>query len=90
MAILDIFILCDVKKKFDSKLLFFCPVLGVGYACQLIELYSCMCYIIILAWALLYLVLSFKFQLPWASCDNIWNTGINHMYKNQCPKPVVH
>ncbi|XP_046720814.1 sodium- and chloride-dependent GABA transporter 2-like [Silurus meridionalis] len=52
-----------------------CPLAkGVGYACQLIELYSCMCYIIILAWALLYLVLSFKFQLPWASCDNIWNT----------------
>ncbi|KAI5623797.1 hypothetical protein C0J50_16478, partial [Silurus asotus] len=53
-----------------------CPLAkGVGYACQLIELYSCMCYIIILAWALLYLVLSFKFQLPWASCDNIWNTA---------------
>ncbi|XP_053534111.1 sodium- and chloride-dependent GABA transporter 2 isoform X1 [Ictalurus punctatus] len=52
-----------------------CPLAkGVGYAGQLLELYSCMLYIIILAWALLYLVLSFKFQLPWASCDNIWNT----------------
>ncbi|MCI4379019.1 hypothetical protein PGIGA_G00223020 [Pangasianodon gigas] len=53
-----------------------CPLAeGVGYAGQVIQLYGCMCYIIILAWALLYLVLSFKSQLPWASCDNIWNTN---------------
>ncbi|XP_060780374.1 sodium- and chloride-dependent GABA transporter 3-like [Neoarius graeffei] len=47
----------------------------VGYAGQVIQMYGCMCYIIILAWALLYLVSSFKSQLPWASCDNIWNTN---------------
>ncbi|CAB1348153.1 unnamed protein product [Coregonus sp. 'balchen'] len=34
----------------------------------------CMCYIIILAWALFYLVFSFSAQLPWASCSNPWNT----------------
>ncbi|XP_062860366.1 sodium- and chloride-dependent GABA transporter 3-like [Trichomycterus rosablanca] len=52
-----------------------CPLAeGLGYAGQVIELYSCMYYIIILAWALLYLVLSFKSQLPWTSCDNYWNT----------------
>ncbi|KAM6932138.1 sodium- and chloride-dependent GABA transporter 2-like [Lycodopsis pacificus] len=33
-----------------------------------------MTYIIILAWALLYLVFSFSSQLPWASCNNYWNT----------------
>ncbi|KAF4071971.1 hypothetical protein AMELA_G00268920 [Ameiurus melas] len=67
-----------------------CPLAkGVGYAGQLIALYNCMCYIIILAWALLYFVLSFKFQLPWASCDNIWNTddcipiGINLNWTRQ-------
>ncbi|XP_030621056.1 sodium- and chloride-dependent GABA transporter 2-like [Chanos chanos] len=52
-----------------------CPLAeGIGYAGQLILLYSCMCYIIILSWALFYLVFSFSSQLPWASCDNTWNT----------------
>ncbi|GAA6101057.1 sodium- and chloride-dependent GABA transporter 3-like, partial [Tachysurus ichikawai] len=67
-----------------------CPLAeGVGYASQVIQLYGCMCYIIILAWALLYLVLSFKSPLPWASCDNTWNTnscitvGNNHNWTGQ-------
>ncbi|KAL6116420.1 kcnj1 [Pungitius sinensis] len=52
-----------------------CPLAeGIGYAGQLILLYSCMTYILILAWALFYLVLSFSPQLPWSSCDNHWNT----------------
>uniref|UniRef100_A0A4W5Q1W6 Transporter n=1 Tax=Hucho hucho TaxID=62062 RepID=A0A4W5Q1W6_9TELE len=52
-----------------------CPLAeGIGYAGQLILLYSCMCYIIILAWALFYLLFSFSAQLPWASCTNYWNT----------------
>uniref|UniRef100_A0A8C2CNH2 Transporter n=1 Tax=Cyprinus carpio TaxID=7962 RepID=A0A8C2CNH2_CYPCA len=51
-----------------------CPLAeGIGYAGQLILLYSCM-YTIILAWALFYLIFSFSSQLPWASCDNSWNT----------------
>uniref|UniRef100_A0A3B4UFJ9 Si:ch211-132b12.3 n=1 Tax=Seriola dumerili TaxID=41447 RepID=A0A3B4UFJ9_SERDU len=33
-----------------------------------------MTYIIILSWALLYLVFSFSSQLPWSSCNNYWNT----------------
>ncbi|XP_051512414.1 sodium- and chloride-dependent GABA transporter 2-like [Myxocyprinus asiaticus] len=52
-----------------------CPLaVGIGYAGQLMLLYSCTYYIIILAWALFYLIFSFKSQLPWASCDNTWNT----------------
>ncbi|KAG9272904.1 sodium- and chloride-dependent GABA transporter 2-like isoform X1 [Astyanax mexicanus] len=52
-----------------------CPLAdGVGYAGQLILIYSCMCYIIVLAWAMFYLVFSFSSQLPWATCDNSWNT----------------
>ncbi|XP_043120778.1 sodium- and chloride-dependent GABA transporter 2-like isoform X2 [Puntigrus tetrazona] len=51
-----------------------CPLAeGIGYAGQLILLYNCM-YSIILAWALFYLIFSFNSQLPWASCDNTWNT----------------
>ncbi|XP_070826073.1 sodium- and chloride-dependent GABA transporter 2-like [Chaetodon trifascialis] len=33
-----------------------------------------MTYMIILSWALLYLVFSFSYQLPWATCNNYWNT----------------
>ncbi|KAG7470658.1 hypothetical protein MATL_G00116050 [Megalops atlanticus] len=52
-----------------------CPLAeGIGYAGQLILLYTCMSYIIILAWGLFYLVFSFSAQLPWASCTNTWNT----------------
>ncbi|KAM6946140.1 sodium- and chloride-dependent GABA transporter 2-like [Aplochiton taeniatus] len=52
-----------------------CPLAeGIGYAGQLVLLYTSMSYIIILAWALLYLVFSFSPQLPWASCNNYWNT----------------
>ena len=47
---------------------------GIGYGGQLILLYSCMTYIIILSWALLYLVFSFSSQLPWANCNNYWNS----------------
>ncbi|XP_037122869.1 sodium- and chloride-dependent GABA transporter 2-like [Syngnathus acus] len=53
-----------------------CPLVeGIGYGGQLIMLYSFMTYIIILAWALLYLVFSFNSPLPWSTCDNYWNTA---------------
>ncbi|KAM6932895.1 sodium- and chloride-dependent GABA transporter 2-like [Xenentodon cancila] len=52
-----------------------CPLAeGIGFGGQLILLYSSMTYITILSWALLYLVFSFSSQLPWASCNNYWNT----------------
>nr|XP_046246300.1 sodium- and chloride-dependent GABA transporter 2-like isoform X2 [Scatophagus argus] len=52
-----------------------CPLAeGIGYGGQLILFYSCMTYIIILSWALFYLVFSFSSRLPWATCNNYWNT----------------
>ncbi|XP_014915694.1 sodium- and chloride-dependent GABA transporter 2-like [Poecilia latipinna] len=52
-----------------------CPLAeGIGFGGQLILFYSCMTYIIILSWALLYFIFSFSSQLPWASCNNYWNT----------------
>ncbi|KAE8295536.1 Sodium- and chloride-dependent GABA transporter 2 [Larimichthys crocea] len=52
-----------------------CPLAeGIGYGGQVILLYTCMTYIILLSWALLYLVFSFSPQLPWATCNNYWNT----------------
>ncbi|KAM9812598.1 sodium- and chloride-dependent GABA transporter 2-like [Syngnathus typhle] len=53
-----------------------CPLAeGIGYGGQLILLYSGVTYMIILAWALLYLVFSFNSLLPWSTCDNYWNTA---------------
>uniref|UniRef100_A0A7N6BTE9 Transporter n=1 Tax=Anabas testudineus TaxID=64144 RepID=A0A7N6BTE9_ANATE len=53
-----------------------CPLFsGMGYGSQVVVLYSSIYYIIILAWAFLYLFSSFTSELPWASCRNSWNTG---------------
>ncbi|XP_029455803.1 sodium- and chloride-dependent betaine transporter-like [Rhinatrema bivittatum] len=52
-----------------------CPVFkGIGYASNMISFYTAIYYIIILAWASLYLVMSFTAVLPWAHCNNTWNT----------------
>ncbi|XP_068192467.1 sodium- and chloride-dependent GABA transporter 3-like [Antennarius striatus] len=52
----------------------FCPLAqGVGYSLIMIQLIFRM-YIIILAWALLYFINSFRDPLPWATCSNPWNT----------------
>ncbi|ROL50721.1 Sodium- and chloride-dependent GABA transporter 2 [Anabarilius grahami] len=52
-----------------------CPLFeGLGYGSQVVVLYTGVYYIIILAWAFLYLFSSFSSELPWASCKNYWNT----------------
>ncbi|XP_010782081.1 sodium- and chloride-dependent GABA transporter 3-like, partial [Notothenia coriiceps] len=52
-----------------------CPIFGgLGYGTQVTLLYSVVYYIVILAWAFLYLFSSFHTVLPWASCNNTWNT----------------
>ncbi|XP_033994443.1 sodium- and chloride-dependent GABA transporter 2-like [Trematomus bernacchii] len=52
-----------------------CPLLeGIGYASQIIIFYGCISYVVILAWAFLYLFASFSAELPWATCNNTWNT----------------
>lgn len=48
---------------------------GMGYASQMIIFYGSISYIVILAWAFLYFFSSFSGELPWASCNNTWNTG---------------
>nr|XP_019959998.1 PREDICTED: sodium- and chloride-dependent GABA transporter 2-like [Paralichthys olivaceus] len=51
-----------------------CPLAsGIGYSINVIQLYATI-YILILAWALLYLIYSFRGTLPWATCSNPWNT----------------
>ncbi|XP_075875947.1 sodium- and chloride-dependent GABA transporter 3-like [Nelusetta ayraudi] len=51
-----------------------CPLAqGIGYGQLMMKLYE-FTYIILQVWGLLYLVFSFKSQLPWATCNNTWNT----------------
>lgn len=52
-----------------------CPLFGgIGYGTLVVVLYSSIYYIIILAWAFLYLFSSFSTELPWANCRNSWNS----------------
>ncbi|XP_065809879.1 sodium- and chloride-dependent GABA transporter 2-like [Labrus bergylta] len=52
-----------------------CPLFeGLGYGGIVLMLYTVMYYIVILAWAFLYLFSTFNDVLPWASCNNTWNT----------------
>ncbi|XP_026205345.1 sodium- and chloride-dependent GABA transporter 2-like [Anabas testudineus] len=54
-----------------------CPLFeGIGYAGQIILFYGSISYIVILAWAFLYFFSSFSGELPWASCNNTWNTDL--------------
>ncbi|XP_060775573.1 sodium- and chloride-dependent GABA transporter 2-like isoform X11 [Neoarius graeffei] len=52
-----------------------CPLFeGLGYGTLVAVLYSSIYYILILAWAFFYLFSSFSAELPWATCNNFWNT----------------
>ncbi|XP_068191554.1 sodium- and chloride-dependent betaine transporter-like [Antennarius striatus] len=52
-----------------------CPLAqGVGYGHIIIKMFD-LSFIIIQAWALFYLIFSFSSQLPWATCENFWNTA---------------
>uniref|UniRef100_A0AAR2LFY1 Transporter n=1 Tax=Pygocentrus nattereri TaxID=42514 RepID=A0AAR2LFY1_PYGNA len=52
-----------------------CPIFtGIGYASIVIVSLLNIYYIVILAWGLYYLFQCFHPELPWASCNNPWNT----------------
>ncbi|XP_015518474.1 GABA neurotransmitter transporter-1B [Neodiprion pinetum] len=54
---------------------------GIGYAACVLSCWTNVYYIVILAWALFYLLASLRSDVPWRSCDNSWNTGY-------CIKPI--
>ncbi|CAK8683654.1 unnamed protein product [Clavelina lepadiformis] len=47
---------------------------GIGYASMVIVALLNIYYIVILAWSVFYLFQSFTLDLPWAKCDQYWNT----------------
>ncbi|XP_033331052.2 GABA neurotransmitter transporter-1B [Megalopta genalis] len=47
---------------------------GIGYATCVISCWMNIYYIIILAWALFYFLVSLQIDVPWRTCNNSWNT----------------
>lgn len=58
-----------------------CPIFkGIGFAICIIALYVAFYYNTIMAWALYYLLSSFRPTLPWSTCTNPWNTANCNRY----------
>lgn len=49
-------------------------ITGIGYAVVLIAFYVDFYYNVIIAWSLRFFFASFTSDLPWTSCNNVWNT----------------
>ncbi|XP_034018978.1 sodium- and chloride-dependent betaine transporter-like [Thalassophryne amazonica] len=65
-----------------------CPMFeGVGIASQVIVMYLNIYYIVVMAWAIFYLVNSFRNPLPWTTCDNLWNTDSCHKHVSVFANP---
>ncbi|RCN32885.1 Sodium:neurotransmitter symporter family protein, partial [Ancylostoma caninum] len=52
-----------------------CPLFkGIGYCVIMIAFYTDFFYNVVIAWGLHYLYASFTINLPWASCNNSYNS----------------
>lgn len=66
----------NLKKhvKVEKTLQLFLSPAGIGYASIVIVSLLNIYYIVILAWGLYYLFQCFQPELPWAKCNQPWNT----------------
>jgi len=55
-------------------LLYHAMLAGVGFGMVIISAIVCVYYNVIIAWTVYYFVLSFSWELPWATCGHYWNT----------------
>ena len=75
----------DLIMILDSDLLFWGHrVSGVGYGALIAAAWLNVFYIVVLAWAIYYLVASMTTELPWASCNHWWNTANCRSYYDFC------
>lgn len=49
-------------------------ITGVGYGICLVSTFVGMYYNTIIAWGVFYMFASFRSEVPWAGCNNSWNT----------------
>ena len=61
-------------RIFTTRLIYCSIFAGVGIGICLVATYVGMYYNTIIAWALYYMVASFRSEVPWARCNNPWNT----------------
>lgn len=47
---------------------------GIGYAAAVMSCWMNIYYIVILAWAIFYFFMSLRYDVPWRTCTNYWNT----------------
>ncbi|XP_049278367.1 sodium- and chloride-dependent GABA transporter 1-like [Anopheles funestus] len=47
---------------------------GIGYAAAVMSCWMNVYYIVILAWAIFYFFMSLRADVPWRTCDNVWNS----------------
>ncbi|XP_071357654.1 sodium- and chloride-dependent GABA transporter 2-like [Trachinotus anak] len=67
-----------------------CPMFeGVGIASQVLVIYLNIYYIVVLAWAIFYLINSFQSPLPWSTCDNYWNSALCHSHASIFANPEL-
>lgn len=61
-----------------------CPLFkGIGYAMVCVSAILAPYYNLIIAWSLVYLFSSFTTTLPWASCNNYWNSpNCSHLHQD--------
>ena len=57
---------------------------GIGYGMVVICWFCCIYYNVVIAWIVYYLYNSFTFTLPWASCNNPWNSPNCSATKYEC------
>lgn len=64
---------------------------GLGYASMVIVFFCNTYYIMILAWAFFYLIMSFTSLLPWSTCNNSWNTVncVENFHPENCTNATI-
>ncbi|WAR24980.1 SC6A5-like protein [Mya arenaria] len=67
----------------------FSPIFsGLGIAMCMVSGLTSLYYNMIIAWCMFYFFVSFQHPLPWAGCDNDWNTEGDYA-NTRCPGTVV-